>query len=130
MSFLKGLHPKSNSLAINLSLRLIHLKCGKSGNTCINPLFPALRSSHELPQRPSPQKQFLSNQSLLAPDPSEVREERKYLYITLYFRKGEEARPFYSSTWRFSEKARSIVLFYHDPHTDRLRTHTIRDYIL
>ncbi len=26
-----------------------------------NPFFPALRSSHELPQRPSPPKQFLSN---------------------------------------------------------------------
>jgi hypothetical protein len=26
-----------------------------------NPFFPALRSSHELPQRPSPKKQFLSN---------------------------------------------------------------------
>jgi hypothetical protein len=33
-----------------------------SGQVKNNPLFPRLRSSHELPQRPSPQKQFLSNQ--------------------------------------------------------------------
>jgi hypothetical protein len=69
------------------------------------------------------------NHTLIAPNPSEVREERKYLYITLFFRKGEEATPFYSSTWRFSEKARTMVFFYHDPHNDRLRTHTIRDYV-
>ena len=67
--------------------------------------------------------------TLLSPNPSEVREERKYLFITLYFRKGEEATPFYTSTWRFSEKARTMVFFYHDPHNDRLRTHTIRDYV-
>lgn len=69
------------------------------------------------------------NHTLIAPSPSEVKEERQYLYITLFFRKGEEATPFYSSTWRFSEKARTIVFFYHDPHNTRLRTHTIRDYL-
>lgn len=67
---------------------------------------------------------------LIAPTPSETKENRKYLYITLYFRKGEEATPFYTSTWRFSEKARTLVFFHHDPHTGQLRTHTIRDYIL
>lgn len=67
--------------------------------------------------------------TLIAPSPSEIKEERKYLYITLYFRKGEEATPFYTSTWRFSEKARTLVFFYHDPHDSRLRTHSIRDYL-
>ncbi len=66
---------------------------------------------------------------LIAPSPSEIKEDRKYLYITLFFRKGEEATPFYTSTWRFSEKARTLVFFYHDPHTNQLRTHSIRDYI-
>lgn len=66
---------------------------------------------------------------LIAPKPSEEKNERKYLYVTLYFRKGEEAAPFYSSTWRFSDKARTLVVFYHEPHDQRLRTHTIRDYI-
>jgi hypothetical protein len=67
--------------------------------------------------------------ALIAPNPSEAEEEKKLLYITLFFRKGEEATPFYSSTWRFSEKARSMVFFYHDPNGQQLRTHTIRDYL-
>lgn len=66
---------------------------------------------------------------LMAPKPSKETGERKYLYITLYFPKGEKAQPFYTSTWRFSERARSMVFFYHDPHTNQLRLHTIRDYI-
>jgi len=67
--------------------------------------------------------------AIMSPKPSEVKGEREYLYTKLYFRKGEEAKPFYSSTWRFSEKARSMVFFYHDPHTGQLRLHTIRDYV-
>lgn len=67
--------------------------------------------------------------TLLAPKPSEEKNDRKYLYTTLYFRKGEEATPFYTSTWRFSEKARSMVVFYHEAQNQRIRTHTIRDYL-
>lgn len=66
---------------------------------------------------------------IVKPEPSEVSDNRKYLYVYLHFRKGEEAVPYYSSTWRLSESARSMVFFYHDPHTKQLRTHTIRDYI-
>ncbi len=65
---------------------------------------------------------------LVKPSPSKSEGDRKYLYTTLQFRKGEEAVPFYSSTWRFSEKARSLVFLYHDSNTNQLRTHTIRDY--
>ncbi len=67
--------------------------------------------------------------TLLAPKPSKEENGKKYLFTTLYFRKGEEAEPFYTSTWRFSEKARSMVFFYHEPHDQRLRIHTIRDYL-
>lgn len=67
--------------------------------------------------------------NLVEPKPSKVEGDRKYLYVYLHFRKGEEAIPFYSSTWRFSDKARCMVFFYHDTHTKQLRTHTIRDYI-
>lgn len=66
---------------------------------------------------------------LVHPKPSQVKGDRKYLYIYMYFRKGQEAVPFYSSTWRFSEKARSMVFFHHEPTSGRLRTHSIRDYI-
>lgn len=51
------------------------------------------------------------------------------LFTEFYFRKEEEARPFFSSTWPHNEKARSMVFFYHDLTNDRLRMHTIRDYI-
>ena len=66
---------------------------------------------------------------MVSPEPSEVSENRRYLYVYLHFRKGEEAVPFYSSTWRLSESARTMVFFYHDTHTRQLRTHTIRNYI-
>jgi hypothetical protein len=66
--------------------------------------------------------------NLVKPSPSKTEGERQYLYTTLQFRKGEEAVPYYSSTWRFSEKARSLVFLYHDSNTNQLRTHTIRDY--
>jgi hypothetical protein len=67
--------------------------------------------------------------TLLAPKPSEEKNDRNYLYTTLYYRKGDEATPFYTSTWRFSEKARTMVFLYHEPHNQRIRIHTIRDYL-
>ena len=67
--------------------------------------------------------------TMLAPGASETKDDRRYLYTQLYFRKGDGATPFYSSTWRLSDKARSMVFFYHDPFNDRLRVHTIRDYL-
>ena len=66
---------------------------------------------------------------LVKPTPSKVKGKRRYLYTYLHFRRGTEAVPFYESTWRFSEKARCMVFLYHDPHSNQLRTHTIRDYI-
>ena len=67
--------------------------------------------------------------SLIQPGPSKVKGLQKYCYATIYFRRGEEAEPFFSSTWRYSEKARSMVIFYQDPTTQQLRLHTIRDYV-
>lgn len=66
---------------------------------------------------------------IVQPKPSKVEGDRKYLYVYIHFRKGKEAVPFYSNTWRFSERARCMVFLYHDPHTKQLRTHTIRNYI-
>jgi len=40
-----------------------------------------------------------------------------------------EAKEFFSSTWPANKKARSMVFFYHDDHTKRLRFHTVRDFI-
>lgn len=50
-------------------------------------------------------------------------------FTEFYFRKETEARPFFSSTWPANKKARSMVFFYHDTTNNRLRMHTIRDYI-
>lgn len=51
------------------------------------------------------------------------------IFTEFFFRKDTEARPFFSSTWPANNKARSMVFFYHDIHNDRLRMHTIRDYL-
>jgi hypothetical protein len=66
---------------------------------------------------------------LAHPKPSKSEGDRKYLFTYLYYRKGKETVPFYSSTWRFSEKARCMVFFYHNTYGGQLRTHSIRDYL-
>jgi hypothetical protein len=66
---------------------------------------------------------------LVKPSLTKEEKELNQMYTRIYFRKGEEAVPFYTSAWRFNEKARSMVFFHHDTHTRQLRTHTIRDYL-
>lgn len=67
--------------------------------------------------------------NILEPKPSEEKGDRKFLHTYLYFRKDDEAKPFYSSTWRFNTSVRSLIFVYHDPNTQQLRTHSIRDYL-
>ncbi len=67
--------------------------------------------------------------TLVDPTPSKTEGERGYLYTYLFYRKGEEAIPFYTSTWRYSKKARTMVFIYHESVNNRLRTHSIRDYL-
>lgn len=66
---------------------------------------------------------------MMAPKPNEVKRDKKYLHAYLYFRKGGEAQPFYSSTWRYNETVRCFTFIYHDPENQRLKTHSIRDYL-
>jgi hypothetical protein len=66
---------------------------------------------------------------LIAPEPTTTNEGRKYCFTKAYFRMGEEVQPFFSSTWRFNEAARTMVFFYHDPDSTQLRIHTIRNYV-
>jgi len=49
-------------------------------------------------------------------------------HAMFYFRSEEQARPFFSSRWPVSEKARNLVFFYGDPDTGNIRLHTIRDF--
>ncbi|QTN32076.1 hypothetical protein HZ994_06940 [Akkermansiaceae bacterium] len=69
--------------------------------------------------------------TIIAPKETKKRESTgaNQFFTEFFFRKEEEARPFFSSTWPANDKARSMVFFYHDPHNERLRMHTIRDYI-
>ena len=66
---------------------------------------------------------------MVQPKPSKSEGERAYLFVYLHFRKGTEAVPFYDSTWRYNKNVRSMIFIYHDPNTNQLRTHTIRDYL-
>jgi hypothetical protein len=66
---------------------------------------------------------------LLKPKASKVVNGNKQLYTKMYFRNKNEMTPFYSSTWRLNDKARSLVFIYHDPINIRIRTHTIRNYL-
>jgi len=58
------------------------------------------------------------------PDPADA----KLCHTTLYFRKDDKAKAFFSSTWPLSDDARGLIFIYHDPDTNRLRLHTIRDF--
>lgn len=58
----------------------------------------------------------------------EFGDTKGLIRATLYFRKADQAKPFFSSTWPLSDVARSLIFFYHDPDTNRLRLHTIRDF--
>lgn len=51
------------------------------------------------------------------------------LHASLYYRKDGEPKPFFSSRWPVGDYARALVFFYHDPDTERLRLHTIRDFL-
>ena len=53
--------------------------------------------------------------------------ERSFQTV-FWFRKDDDAKPFFSSRWPFSEDARSLIFFYHQPGTQYLRFHTIRDF--
>lgn len=66
---------------------------------------------------------------LMTPTLTKLEKDGNQVHTRIYFRRGEEAVPFYTSAWRFNGKARSMVFFHHDPHTGQLRTHTIRDYL-
>lgn len=66
---------------------------------------------------------------LISPETSNEVNGNKLLFTKVFFRNEDKMKPFYSSTWRLNDKARSLVFFYHDPDSQRIRTHTIRNYL-
>lgn len=51
------------------------------------------------------------------------------IHAMFYFRMEDQPRPFFSSKWPVSDRTRGLIFFYHDPDTQRLRLHTIRNFI-
>lgn len=59
--------------------------------------------------------------------PRSESDERSF-HAMFYFRADENVRPFYSTRWPVSDRARSLVFFYNDPANGRIRLHTIRSF--
>jgi hypothetical protein len=59
----------------------------------------------------------------------EAEAGKRTAHAMFYFRKDDEARPFFSSRWPVNPRARSMVFFHHDPETMNLRMHTVRDFL-
>ena len=55
--------------------------------------------------------------------------DERTFQTALYFRKDDDPGPFFRSKWPVSNGARGLIFFYHDPKTQRLRLHTIRDFL-
>lgn len=51
-------------------------------------------------------------------------------HTVFYYRDGDNPRAFFSSTWPYVNKGRSMVFFYSDPNTKQMNFHTIRDFSL
>ncbi len=67
---------------------------------------------------------------VIHPKKSVKKGARNVSFVKIFFRNGkEEYTPFFSSEWRYSKTARTLVFIYHTPNTDRLRLHVIRDYL-
>jgi hypothetical protein len=66
---------------------------------------------------------------IVRPKTSAEKGVRSVSFVKIFYRSGkEEFTPFFSSEWRYSKSARSLAFVYHNPGTDRLRLHVIRDY--
>lgn len=66
--------------------------------------------------------------TIVAPKKETRNEDKKLCNIQIFFKKGEEAKNFFSSTWPVEANARSLIFFYHDSDNKRLRLHTIQDF--
>jgi hypothetical protein len=67
-----------------------------------------------------------SKRTIIQPKPDE---NGRNFHAMFYFRKDNEARPFFSSKWPIDKQARGLIFFYHDSTTQRLRIHSIQDFM-
>ncbi|MDX1681336.1 MAG: hypothetical protein R3242_11475 [Akkermansiaceae bacterium] len=66
--------------------------------------------------------------TILDPEPNEVVNNSKYLFVHLFYRKGDEPKPFKDTKWRHTENAKFFVFFHHNPGTPQIQVHYIRYY--
>lgn len=77
-------------------------------------------------------KKFLTkpdNYVIIQPDASNLDAGHQSSNTYIFFRKEDKPEPFFTSTWRLSDKARNLVFVYHESDENRLRLHIIRDYL-
>ena len=62
--------------------------------------------------------------------PSPAKDEPLGLVqASFFYRKDDEVKPLFNSTWPLNKQARTMVVFYEDPETGRLTRHSIRDFL-
>lgn len=66
---------------------------------------------------------------LLTPKASEKKNGREYLHSIFKHGKDKNSKAFYTNTWRFNDKARTIVFIHHDPSGEHLNVSTIRSFL-
>lgn len=64
--------------------------------------------------------------NIIAPKPDAGKQ---LCHTTLYYRSGKETKPFFDSNWPLRKDARGLIFFYTDPKSQRLKFHTIRDFL-
>lgn len=69
------------------------------------------------------------NFAIIKSNAIKVEGNHKFIDADIFFCKSDKAEPFFTSTWRLSDKARNLVFFYHESENNRLPLHIIRDYL-
>ena len=61
--------------------------------------------------------------------PKPQSEKSKLCNGTLFYTKEGREKPFLSTKWPLSDRARGLIVVYHDLRTSRIRLHSIRDFL-
>ncbi len=67
--------------------------------------------------------------SQITPSPSDKNASRKSFQTQLFYKENNLPKPFFSTTWPLSPRARSMIFFYNSPQNNNgLKMHTIQDF--
>jgi hypothetical protein len=70
-----------------------------------------------------------NHSELLNPEASNEKNGRNYLFTIFKHDSAEGAKDFYTNTWRFNDKARTMVFIYQDAESKQLSIRTIRSFL-